>query len=187
MNIFPTNLQYFITNKHFENNKNIIKLYTDPNYTNKKLIRYYDPKKIIKEKIKIDTKFLIDDATECGNIRLIKWLKENGCPWRDTTFEYAAYYGNLDNMKWLLENGCPWNFWTFEAAAEHGNLENMKWLFKKGCPWSKATFAHASYYGNLENMIFLFENGCPWDSWAFYLVKNLENIKWLKENGCPET
>jgi hypothetical protein len=69
MNIFPTNLQYFITKRHFENKKEIILLYTDPNYSNEKLRGYYYP-----EKIKIN--FLIGDATKCGNIRLMKWIKK---------------------------------------------------------------------------------------------------------------
>jgi hypothetical protein len=58
----------------------------------------------------------------------MKWLKENGFPWDESTFDYAAAFGNLDNMKWLKENRCPWNEWTFYFAAEFGNLDNIKWL-----------------------------------------------------------
>ena len=39
----------------------------------------------------------------------MKWLKENNCPWNESTFMYAAKNGNLENMKWLKENNCPWD------------------------------------------------------------------------------
>ena len=52
MNIFPTDIQYFITKKYFENKKEIIKLYTDPDYSNKELFKhYYYPEKILQERI----------------------------------------------------------------------------------------------------------------------------------------
>jgi hypothetical protein len=135
MNIFPTNLQYFITKKHFENKKEIILLYTDPNYSNEKLCGYYYPEKIIKEKIKIN--FLFDGAIKCGNIRLMKCIKKKKIYLGYHTFRNAAKYGNLENMKWLKVNGCPWGDWTFTWASKHGNLENMKWLLENGCPWGK--------------------------------------------------
>jgi hypothetical protein len=45
MNIFPTNIQYFLL-KHFQNKKEIIKIYTDPDHFNEKLTRYYYPEKL---------------------------------------------------------------------------------------------------------------------------------------------
>jgi ribosomal protein S18 acetylase RimI-like enzyme len=61
MNIFPTNIQYFLL-KHFENNKEIIKLYTNPKYKNKKLRGYYYPKKLNKKmmKTKMKNQLIID-------------------------------------------------------------------------------------------------------------------------------
>ena len=67
-------------------------------------------------------------AAENGNLDNMKWLKEQGCPWDESTFDYAAKNGNLENMKWLKEQGCPWDDDTFLFAAKNGNLENMKWL-----------------------------------------------------------
>jgi hypothetical protein len=90
MNIFPTNLQYFITKKHFENNKEIIKLYTDPKYSNKQLRGYYYPKKL-------------------NNFRYrMKWFFENECPCDSETFASVAECGNIRLMKWLRSIGCPW-------------------------------------------------------------------------------
>jgi hypothetical protein len=79
MNIFPTDIQYFLI-KHFENKKEILKLYTDLNYSNEKLRGYFYPEKIIQEKIKLQY-YLFNDSIRCGNIRLMIFLFENGCPW----------------------------------------------------------------------------------------------------------
>jgi hypothetical protein len=53
MNIFPKDLQYFITELFFENKQEIIPLYMDLNYSNKDLRGYYPPDKIKKENINI--------------------------------------------------------------------------------------------------------------------------------------
>jgi hypothetical protein len=86
--------------------------------------------------------FNITDASKNGNLENMKWLKEQGCPWNDYTFEYAATNGNLENMKWLKEQGCSLNIHVFNAATENGNLENMKWLKEQGCPWNTRIFYH---------------------------------------------
>jgi hypothetical protein len=130
MNIFPTNIQYFLL-KHFENNKEILKLYTDPNYKNEELNGYYYPGKTFSEYFEGSCFY---NAAESGNIRLMKRLLENGCSLKCGTFGCALRDGNLDNMKWLKANGCPWDSWTFFWAEQHGNLENMKWLKENGCP-----------------------------------------------------
>jgi hypothetical protein len=105
MNIFPTNIQYFLL-KHFENKKEIILLYTNPDYTNDKLIGYYYLKKI--QRILLSN-YLFKNALICGNNKLIKWMLKKKFPWNSCTFRCAAKNGNLENMIFLLENGCPWD------------------------------------------------------------------------------
>ena len=45
-------------------------------------------------------------------------------------FENAVLNGNLKNMKWLKENNCPMavSDWTFGYAKLNGNQKNIKWL-----------------------------------------------------------
>ena len=127
-------------------------------------------------------------AASYGNLILMKWLKENGFPWNQSTFICATSNGNLDNMKWLKENNCPWNRSTFSSAAFNGNLNNMKWLKDNNCPWDEWTFYYATKYGNFDIIKWLKDNNCPWDEWTFYYAvkyENLDIMKWLKENGCP--
>ena len=41
-------------------------------------------------------------------------------------------YGNFDIMKWLKDNGCPWNEHTFACAVEYCNSDIIKWLKSNG-------------------------------------------------------
>ena len=50
------------------------------------------------------------------------------------TSVYAAENGHLEVLKWLRENGCPWNEWTCKNAAGNGHLEILKWARENGCP-----------------------------------------------------
>jgi hypothetical protein len=100
MNIFPTNLQYFIKKRHFENNKEIVLLYTDPNFSNVNLIGYYYPEKIIQKNIELNN-YLFDEVVKCGNIRIMKWIIKNERLFSCYTFKDAAFYGNLENIEWL--------------------------------------------------------------------------------------
>jgi hypothetical protein len=40
---------------------------------------------------------------------MLKWAKENNCPWNIEVAKIAASNGNLEILKWIHENGCPWN------------------------------------------------------------------------------
>ena len=49
-------------------------------------------------------------------------------------------HGDLKNMKWLKSNECPWNSSTFVGAAKHGRLEILDWLLVNNFPWDKSKF-----------------------------------------------
>jgi len=40
-------------------------------------------------------------------------------------------------LKWARENDCPWDEWTCTFAAEGGHLETLKWARTNGCPWDE--------------------------------------------------
>ena len=42
-----------------------------------------------------------------GHLEVLKWGRENGCPWDKDTCACAAIGGHLEVLKWLRENGCP--------------------------------------------------------------------------------
>ena len=53
--------------------------------------------------------------------------------------------GHLEVLKWLRENGCPWDMLTYSNAAKNGHLYVLKWLKENGCPWDEMTCAYAAF------------------------------------------
>eukprot|EP00594_Rhizosolenia_setigera_P006679 CAMPEP_0178952800 /NCGR_PEP_ID=MMETSP0789-20121207/8053_1 /TAXON_ID=3005 /ORGANISM="Rhizosolenia setigera, Strain CCMP 1694" /LENGTH=228 /DNA_ID=CAMNT_0020633965 /DNA_START=299 /DNA_END=985 /DNA_ORIENTATION=- len=44
-----------------------------------------------------------------GHLNVMKWLREQeGCPFHEWTFSLAVEEGNLDILQWLHDEGCPW-------------------------------------------------------------------------------
>ena len=42
-----------------------------------------------------------------GHLEVLKYARENGCPWDETTCAAAAKNGHLETLKWARENGAP--------------------------------------------------------------------------------
>jgi len=73
-------------------------------------------------------------------------MKGRGCAWDQWTFAAAARGGNLKNVKWPKEQGCSWNDWTFNAAVQNGNDDILEWLKEQGCPWGNGLRIAAMAY-----------------------------------------
>ena len=96
-----------------------------------------------------------------GNLELLKVLRENGCPWDETTCGSAARNGHLESLKYAHENGCPWDETTCSNAAKFGHLECLKYAHENGCPWDETTCFNAAYNDHPESFKYAVENGCP--------------------------
>ena len=55
---------------------------------------------------------------------MLKWARENDCPWDKLTCTAAAKGGHLEILKWARENDCPWDEETRELAASKGYVES---------------------------------------------------------------
>jgi len=127
-------------------------------------------------------------SVEGGQIDIVKWLHENGCPWNSYACNVAASINRLDILQYLHDNGCTWTVWTITCAAEKGHLEVLRYLRQNGCDWDKFTCAFAASKNQLEVLKYLHENGCPWSSLScMYANTNsyTEILKYLHDNGCP--
>lgn len=103
-------------------------------------------------------------AAEGGHIDILKWLRDNKCPWDDSLcMRGAARGGHIYVLKWLKENGCVWDEETCTGAALGGHLNVLKWLKKNGCLWNDRTTFHAAMMNNLEVLKWAVKNGCPWE------------------------
>ncbi|CAN0461067.1 unnamed protein product, partial [Hapterophycus canaliculatus] len=45
-------------------------------------------------------------AAERGHLEVLKWARENGCPWDRMTCVHAARGEHLEVLAWARANGC---------------------------------------------------------------------------------
>eukprot|EP00594_Rhizosolenia_setigera_P017096 CAMPEP_0178960274 /NCGR_PEP_ID=MMETSP0789-20121207/12869_1 /TAXON_ID=3005 /ORGANISM="Rhizosolenia setigera, Strain CCMP 1694" /LENGTH=177 /DNA_ID=CAMNT_0020643597 /DNA_START=92 /DNA_END=623 /DNA_ORIENTATION=+ len=51
---------------------------------------------------------LYDNAAIGNQLHFLRWLREQEVDWGERTFVDAAEKGNLDILQWLHNEGCPW-------------------------------------------------------------------------------
>src|SRR5690242_11913402 len=80
-------------------------------------------------------KWTCTNAASGGQLVLIQWLHENGCPWdNEDICDEAAIGGHLELLQWIHEKGWPWKAFTCTAEATGGHHEVVQWLHNNGCP-----------------------------------------------------
>lgn len=72
-----------------------------------------------------------------GQLSVLQWVRENGCPWDDYTCSWAANSGHLEVLKWALANGCLWELrsWTTivkNAVKSKEHMAVLEWLRANG-------------------------------------------------------
>jgi len=87
--------------------------------------------------LRINKRWCAIRAAEKGHIHIIQWLKEEkGLQLFGELYYFAIDGGgHFLILKWLREQACPWDDYIFKYAAVHGNLEILQWLHDEGCPW----------------------------------------------------
>ena len=71
-------------------------------------------------------------AAEYGHWECVKYLHEIcGCPLSASVSLWAV--GNLEILKYLREHGCPYDECTVSAAIGDGDLESLKYLLDDWC------------------------------------------------------
>jgi hypothetical protein len=102
-------------------------------------------------------------AARLGNMEVLAYLYDAGCPLDEASCAGAAHRGDLAMLMWLRERGCPWTFHTFSRAAAEGRLEVLKWMHANGCPRDEMACIRAAEWGRLEALQWLRSIGSPWD------------------------
>ena len=52
------------------------------------------------------------EAAQGGHLQVLRWAREQGCPWDFTTCLSAAAGGHLEVLRWAREHDCEWDEWT---------------------------------------------------------------------------
>jgi len=113
--------------------------------------------------LKLDLKTACKRAASSGELGVLKWLRNTGCPWDQWICAIAAKDGHLEMLQWAREHGCPWDDMVCLYAAVGGHLNVLQWLRAGHCPWDKWTCRAAAMYGHLELLQWARANGCPWE------------------------
>jgi hypothetical protein len=128
-------------------------------------------------------------AAAGGHLEVLKWARDNGCPWDEETCSEAVESGHLEILKYLRSQGCPWDAWACLIAAEGGHLEILKWIYEQGDPWSRQVYTRAAYNGHLEILKWAWGQ-CKFDiTVALEAVYegHLDVIEWGLQHGCHWT
>jgi hypothetical protein len=130
-----------------------------------------------------------NEIAESGNLRLLVWARESGCPWNELTCTNAAWNGHLLVLKWLHEAGYPLNESICWNAAENGQLEVLQWARQVGCLDETShglACRYAAKGGQLEVLKWLYEIECvEYESmWQYAAEKgHLEVLQWAHRAG----
>ena len=88
----------------------------------------------------------INAAAIRGNLAMVKYCVENGCPMDACACWYAAAKGHLDVLKYLHENDCPWNSGACFEAHVNDRIDCLNYLIEQKCPeWERFDSTHADY------------------------------------------
>jgi hypothetical protein len=133
-------------------------------------------------------------AAESGNLELLQWFAEQGCPVDEpVTAAAAAGSGNVSMVSWLLTQGAAFeSAEVVTAAATNGHLHMIKHLRALGCPWDmQAVCVKAASSGSLGILTYMREQGAQWS--AADLTQLLHSAahwnclyiaKWLRQQGA---
>jgi hypothetical protein len=101
-------------------------------------------------------------VAEMNKLEYLVWLREvKNCDWDSSTIERAAKQGNLLMVKYCVENGCPMNAGACERAALKGHLDVLKYLHENGCPWNWWACSYAHKNNHVDCLNYLIEQKCP--------------------------
>jgi len=93
------------------------------------------------------------------SLSLVRWARDNGCPWSEHMCAHAAHDGNLELLRWLRSEECPWDSWTCTMASGGGHLSVLQWAREQGCPWDERACMLAAERGQFEVLKWIHNHG----------------------------
>jgi hypothetical protein len=91
-------------------------------------------------------------------------LAVQNSPGMDSLCEQLVVKGDLDLVRFAVERGCPLTVAASSAAAGAGALDTLTYLHEQGCPWDANTCRSAAEKGSLPCLQFAHEHGCAWSA-----------------------
>ena len=101
-------------------------------------------------------------VAEMNKLEYLVWLREvKNRDWGSLTINRAALQGNLSMVKYCVENGCPMNWLACSFAAREGHLDVLKYLHENDCPWNSSACSYAHENNQIDCLNYLIEQKCP--------------------------
>jgi len=103
-------------------------------------------------------------VAEMNKLEYLVWVREvKNCDWDSRTINWAAKQGNLAMVKYCVENGCPVSsdLNTCAVAAHEGHLDVLKYLHEHDCPWDWEACYLAHFNNHVDCLNYLIEQKCP--------------------------
>lgn len=129
-------------------------------------------------------------AARDGELDVLRWARQDGCPWDASACEAAAESGHLDVLDWAVSHGCDWGEDTLSAAAAAGKLNTLKWAVSQpSAPLLSArVFAAGAQSGSYRVLQWLLDQNCPRNSATFAAAAwmgDIDTLEWLYAHEFP--
>jgi len=106
--------------------------------------------------------YFCSEVAEMNKLEYLVWAREvKNCDWDSRTIDRAARQGNLEMVKYCVENGCPMYEDACYCAASEGHLDVLKYLHENDCPWDSGACLYAHYRNHIDCLNYLIEQKCP--------------------------
>jgi hypothetical protein len=107
-------------------------------------------------------------VSRMNKLEYLVWLREvKNCDWDSNTISRAADQGNLSMVKYCVDNGCPMDASACWWAASEGHLDVLKYLHENDCPWSSDACYFAHKNNRIDCLNYLIEQRAP--HWERYV------------------
>jgi hypothetical protein len=101
-------------------------------------------------------------VAKMNKLEYLVWAREvKNCDWDWRTINAAAEQGNLAMVKYCFDNGCPMDDYACLCAAEKGHLDVLKYLHEHDCPWNSQACYWAHENNRIDCLNYLIEQKCP--------------------------
>ena len=96
-----------------------------------------------------------------NKLEYLVWAQEvKNCDWDENTINTAVYQGNLAMVRYCVENGCPMDSEACWFAAMEGHLDVLKYLHENDCPWDSDACSYAHRNNHDDCLNYLIEQKC---------------------------
>jgi hypothetical protein len=136
-------------------------------------------------------------AADGGQIAMCQHLRSIGCEWTESACAQAVTSCHFDMLRWLRENGCPWSVYEVSMeAASVSNIEVLDYIVEQGevldAELLTDLLAYAGSRDQLEAAQWLRQRGAEWpvvlrdttstqgdgEQWSD------DMIAWARAEGC---